>query len=437
MEFMTPGVVGERVARVAEVRADTCAAKPAITVALIAARQIRAWVDAQEAGLIGQLATVDSFPEATIAKASKGSLGQASKAKERADTLAATPLLAGALENGAITAGHIDALTRSSKQLEPAQREQLLGIIDGLANVADEESVAQFRSRVDLEANKLQSDHGEDRLSRQKKNTRLSTWVANNGMWNLRATFDPETGVRLSTALNTTVQALFGEAVPEHCPSDPIEKQKFLAAHALARLIEGTASTTKPEQTGGSEQTGKPEQTGGSEQTGNPEQAGNPERTGIVVAIDADAPDKHGPVAQWSIPVELPPRVLAELARTADITAVVIRNGIVLHAPGNLNLGQSTRLANRAQRRALRGLYRCCAIPGCTVGFDHCKIHHVVWWRHGGNTDLANLLPVCSKHHTNIHHHNWIIELGPNQQLTVRLPDRTIHNTDPPTIRAA
>ena len=56
-------------------------------------------------------------------------------------------------------------------------------------------------------------------------------------------------------------------------------------------------------------------------------------------------------------PGRRPQRVLAELAGDADVTAVVVRNGVVLHAPGELNLGRMTRLANRAQRRALRGLY--------------------------------------------------------------------------------
>ena len=149
--------------------------------------------------------------------------------------------------------------------------------------------------------------------------------------------------------------------------------------------------------------------------------------------IDADAPAPVGPVAEFSIPVEIPARVLAALAGDADVHAVVVRNGVVLHAPGELNLGRTTRLANRAQRRALRGLYRNCAIPGCTVSYDRCKLHHITWWRNGGTTDLHNLLPVCSVHHTKIHHDSWIIELGPNRELTLRLPDGTIHTTGPPT----
>ncbi len=153
--------------------------------------------------------------------------------------------------------------------------------------------------------------------------------------------------------------------------------------------------------------------------------------------IDADAPNQPGPVAEYSIPVEIPARILADLAGDADIHTVVVRNGIILHAPGELNLGRTTRLANRAQRRALRGLYRCCAIPGCTVAYDRCKLHHVFWWRNGGTTDLDNLLPVCSNHHTKIHNDDWIIELGSRRELTLRLPDGTIHITGPPNRRSA
>jgi hypothetical protein len=144
-----------------------------------------------------------------------------------------------------------------------------------------------------------------------------------------------------------------------------------------------------------------------------------------------------GPVVEWSIPVEIPARVLAELAGTADISTVVVRNGVVLYAPGELNLDRTSRLANRAQRRALRGLYSTCGIPGCTVGFDRCELHHVIWWRHGGLTNLDNLIPICTKHHTKIHHDDWTIELGPNRELTLRLPDGTIHTTGPPNRRTA
>ncbi len=154
--------------------------------------------------------------------------------------------------------------------------------------------------------------------------------------------------------------------------------------------------------------------------------------------IDADSPGTPaGPFVAWGLPVESPAAILAELADTTDIHAVIIRNGVVLHAPGNLNLGRSTRLANRAQRRALRALYATCCIPGCDVRFDNCKIHHIQWWRHGGLTDLDNLTPLCPRHHAAVHDRGWIITLGPHRELTLTLPDGTIHNTGPPNRRAA
>jgi HNH endonuclease len=101
-----------------------------------------------------------------------------------------------------------------------------------------------------------------------------------------------------------------------------------------------------------------------------------------------------------------------------------------------LDLGRSTRLANRWQRRTLRALYPTCAIPDCPVRFSLCKVHHVRWWRRGGRTDLANLLPVCVRHHTAIHHEGWTLELAADRNLRVTLPDRTVMTTGPPA-RAA
>lgn len=135
--------------------------------------------------------------------------------------------------------------------------------------------------------------------------------------------------------------------------------------------------------------------------------------------------------------MEVPYRVLVELFGEADVHTVFVRDGVVLHAPGELNLGRTTRLANRAQRRALRALYRGCGVPGCGVRFERCKIHHVHWWRHGGPTDLSNLLPLCPHHHTLVHTAGWVITFGPHRELTLRLPDGSIHNTGPPSRRAA
>ena len=149
--------------------------------------------------------------------------------------------------------------------------------------------------------------------------------------------------------------------------------------------------------------------------------------------VDTTTPDGTGtPTIDWGLPVELPTEVLHRLFPVADIHPVVVHRGVVLHAPGQLDLGRSTRLANRAQRRTLCALYPTCAIPGCTTRYDLCKLHHIHWWEHGGATDLHNLLPLCVTHHHAVHHRHWQLTLTPNRQLTITYPDGTTNRTGPP-----
>jgi hypothetical protein len=162
---------------------------------------------------------------------------------------------------------------------------------------------------------------------------------------------------------------------------------------------------------------------------------GRPE---VIVVVDTrDANCGTGPHVDWGIPVELPVSVLTRMVPNADVHTIAVRNGAIVHAPGRLDLGRTTRLANAAQRRALRALYPRCAIPDCPTRFDLCKIHHIRWWRHGGSTDLDNLLPVCVRHHTAIHIEGWVVELTPDRVLTVTLPNGEVMTTGPPSRRAA
>jgi hypothetical protein len=117
---MEIAAVIERVERIASVRATPAGDADLISSGLVAVREVRAWCDAQQAGLVRSLRAVDAFAEKTVADANKQSLGQAAKSTERSATLDATPTLAAALDDGAITAEHVDAVTRPQVRRHPA-----------------------------------------------------------------------------------------------------------------------------------------------------------------------------------------------------------------------------------------------------------------------------------------------------------------------------
>ena len=406
---MQTSEIVERVERVSSISGDSGAERSAIEAAITASAQIKSWLAAADARLARALATQVSFPEKAIADCTRESLRDAAKTKERSDTLGKVPGFADALDAAAVTPAHVDAITSKAKPLTDGQRAEYYDRVASLVDVATNASVDEFRRRLAMEAKATEHDDGLERLERQRRKTGLRVWTDGEGMWRFDGRFDPVTGLKLDARLETAVQALFAEQTPDTCPTDPVLKQQHLRALAFARLLS--------EDGVGVGRTGRPE---------------------YVVVIDTSQGDgAGGPTVDWGIPVEVPGRVLAEMTGDGDVHAVVVRNGVVIHAPGELDLGRSTRLANRAQRRALRALYSTCSVPGCAVRYSRCKLHHIIWWRNGGRTDLSNLLPLCTHHHSKVHDAGWNISLGGHRELTIRFPDSTVHNTGPPRRRAA
>jgi len=366
-------------------------------------RRIMAWCQGEEAHLAGRLGAVDTFAESALADSARISQMTASKLLERASTVGAAPLLGAAVLDGCVSGEHIDALARTLRAVEPDVRPKLLEQAESLVGEAAASTPEQFGRLLRHEARRLRADDGTRRFERQRRDTRLRTWTdRDSGMWCLSGRFDPLTGVTVSRALGAELARLYAEPVPDTCPSDPIEKQDYLRALAFVSLIEGNGGV-----------------------------AGRPE---AIVVIDTREIDSNTgrPVADWGIPVEIPPRVLDDLVARADVHTIVVRNGVVIDAPGCVNLGRTTRLANRAQRRVLRGLYPTCGVPGCQTSFDCCRIHHVIEWEQGGTTDLANLLPVCAHHHALLHKDHWLLRLTADRTLTITFPEGSTMSTGPP-----
>jgi hypothetical protein len=68
-----------------------------------------------------------------------------------------------------------------------------------------------------------------------------------------------------------------------------------------------------------------------------------------------------------------------------------------------LDLGRTSRNADRRQRRVLRARDgKCCRFPGCTQR-RWLIPHHAVWWSRQGRTDLDLLVSLCPTHHHAVH----------------------------------
>lgn len=69
-----------------------------------------------------------------------------------------------------------------------------------------------------------------------------------------------------------------------------------------------------------------------------------------------------------------------------------------------LDLGRARRLFSGAQRKALVIRDRQCRAEGCTIPAAWCEAHHAGQpWAHGGRTDLAEGVLLCSWHHHRAH----------------------------------
>ena len=426
-------------------------------------RCVRARLDRIEAEIARRLETVTGTPERDVAKGAQRSNRHGAKVMARAATLANTPELSDALDAGDLGGDHVDVFAKVLGALDGPVKARLAEAAPELIEQAARSGSTpeEFAASLNAAAEQITADGGLSRLDRQRRATRLRTWTDRaTGMWRLSGSFDPESGARIHGRLEAAMAAMFAAKTPSTAPTDPGEKQDHLRALALLALTKGVVGSKAPPAGSKAPPAGskaQPAGPSGPEPThdGTTDQPTSPDewdefaaevgtastrfgRPECVFEIDTTNLGPDGkPTVDWGIPVTIPWARVQDLCANATIRPVIVRDGAVIDANGELNLGRTTRLANRAQRRALRAVYATCAVPGCNVAFNHTKPHHVHWWRHGGPTDFANLLPLCSKHHHAVHEGGWLLTLGPDRELTIETPAGQIMRTGPPSRRPA
>ncbi len=372
---------------------------------------LRSWAESRALAVTQRLnalaiETPGIFPEQMVADATRVSLTQATQPFRRAEAVNLLPEFGAALTDGAVNVDHVDVLARCVAGLDSDTKQRLAARDQFLTEVAERTTSAEFARTLRAEIRRAQKNDGIPTLERQRRNTRLRSWIDNEtGMWCLRGEFDPESGRILDNRLRGMVEALFHDATPDTCPTDPIAKQHHLRALALIALTDGKHS-------------------------------GRNQTIDMTVLVDAKTLlngclHDHS-VIDCGLGFELPVETIRRMACCADITPIIVgADGV------HINVGRTTRLANREQRRALRAMYRGCAVPGCCVAWDYVVIHHLQYFRNDGPTDIANLLPLCSKHHHLAHEGGWKFILDARRNLTIIRPDSTRMTTGPPTVLAA
>jgi hypothetical protein len=328
---------------------------------------------------------------------------QAERTSRRAEALGSLPAVAEQLGRGRIGTEHADTLANATHRLDRQQRERLISLDDELARTAAASTPSQFRRFVERVVDQLAANDGIERALRQRRAAHLTKGINDEtGMYWLRAELDPERGARLFRAIDAE-----SAAVASGCgPDEPIDRG-HVAAQALVQLATSANRSKRP---------GKVE---------------------LLALVDVDTLTSglsEGSTCELSDGTSVPVATMRRLACDAHILPVVLNGDGVA-----LDVGRSRRLATDDQRRALRAMYRTCGIGECDVPFEQCEIHHLDEWdAHQGETNLDRLIPGCSRHHHLAHEGGWQLELAAGtRELTITLPDGTIHRRSRPHSAAA
>jgi len=372
--------------------------------------RVRSWLDAVDVAIAqraGQLAAsgVAPCPSDVVADHGRRTARDAGAVARRAGACDLLPDVHAALAAGDLSAGHVDAIARTAANLDDTARTHLAALQSELIAKASTSTVQEFSRDMTRLERILSRDDGLSKQARNRRHRHVRRWVdRTTGMCHTHLQLDAETDARVAAPLDAAIAAATTRQ------QDPNLTFDQLQADTLVELITRPDTAPAP---AGAETRRVPE---------------------VIVLIDLDTL-RHGlhdhGIAETADGNPLPADTIRRMCCDADIIPAV------LNAHGaTIDVGRERRVATRHQRRALRAMHTTCAHPDCTVRFDNCQIHHVVPWEHGGPSDLANLLPLCTTHHHHVHEGGWTLTLNPDRTIELRRPDHTTHHTGTTITRA-
>ena len=199
--------------------------------------------------------------------------------------------------------------------------------------------------------------------------------------------FDPVTGARIETALSAKMRELWRE----EDPGNRVTSGQRMA-DALEQLLTGPRK-------------GKTKN-------------GRVQDVKLLLIADYDTLNRQIEGARLGDGTPIPASELRRLACDAQILPAVFAG-----RSQPMDLGQSRRTANGAQRAALIARDRHCV--GCGARAAWCQAHHIIHWADGGPTSVDNMVLLCSRCHHKVHDNDWQIRQTPTGRYNLKRPFTT------------
>ncbi len=336
---------------------------------------------------------------------------RARKQAKTAEVLKALPTTLDAVQDGWIPMDHA-RLMGESHQRVPLGDDQEFELI-ALAITQDFD---QFKKTVDRHENQRCGDDGTSRLEQQRKRRRAGVFDGDDDMIIIHAELDRLSGERVRTALDDLHDRMFRDDFK--AGNDRTHEQRN--ADALVALITQTPASTgggNAVSDGGAAATGGDAASSGNTATGGDAATEDVavQATTLLVTVDYD--ELTGRLKNAGL-IDGTPIGIDDLRRIACdagvIPAIFGGDGVPLY------LGRKQRSATQAQRLALYARDKHCI--GCGLRATACEAHHILWWEHGGPTDITNLVLLCPTCHTKVHKHGYTVTTEPEGQHKLKPP---------------
>jgi hypothetical protein len=359
---------------------------------------IRAWCDSLDVRAARRQRQLNAegkaeAPQDLLARQGGQSGSQARAGDEREKVCTAMPNFEDALASGAVSAGHVDAIANTIRNLDESVAAEFVGHADELLADAEWMGVDRFARNCRDLARQINATSASgtdtDELEKQRAMSKVRRWT------------DKETGMcHTHIELDPVRDAALWSAIDQH--------------RRRARAKAGTGLTWDQLQL---------------ESLIAAVTSGGEVVIQLHVLIDLSTLQSGlhaNSICELADGTPIPVSLIRQMACEAEIIPVLLGDD-----GRALDIGRTARLATEPQRQALRAMHRTCIHPDCVVPFDECRIHHIVPWEHGGATDVSNLAPLCEsrKHHHDVHEGGWKLTMTPDRVATWVRPDGTVYWT--------